>query len=295
MSEMWAIMGAIYEYGALVGRVFKDDVESLNQLLLAELGEEQKTVAFLKQKAGGRLRRYQKIFKADPDSLCSLVVRTEYPVASLPLQENYSSTNALKLVNERLVRAAQQEVDLRTACEATDLAETEGIGFGLSYPELTWELVSRLHNPVGEDIEDWARFASLGGGQLVLHMTTGGGKEAAISLRFKTASDKANDGIYDHALRIKEDLWSKERKALMALGTPEIEAEVSAFKVAGEAYPWRCDELPEAMATDSPEEVEVTVVNLVREYVERLRPELASVLQRLDERGNTPDSIGSTG
>ena len=70
-----AIIGSLYESCALLGRMFKDDVNSLSQLLLVKSGNETAFMEFVKKQAVERLERYHQIYSSDPDSLFEFIFR----------------------------------------------------------------------------------------------------------------------------------------------------------------------------------------------------------------------------
>ncbi|MCJ7792191.1 MAG: hypothetical protein MUP49_07290 [Dehalococcoidia bacterium] len=210
-GDFVAILGTLYESCALLGRMFKDDVASLGQLLQVKPGNEGEFMAFVKEKAAERLGRYRLIYGSDPDSLVFLVLATDYGKVGLVFPHgNVGSIDDFK----RLGRAAQGKVDIKNknVWRRLEMTLGEGIGFGLRYPELTWDLVSRQHEPVDLENEGWKRFRSAG------------------------------------------------------------------FAI------------PERLATDSAEQAETLVLDLVRGYVQKFRPELTETLDLLN-RGGLPEDL----
>jgi hypothetical protein len=211
-GDFLAILGAVYESCALLGRMFKDNVASLAQLLQVKPGNEGEFLAFVKEKAAERLGRYRLIYGSDPDSVGFLLLATDYAKVGLVFPHgNIGSTDDLK----RLGRAAQEKVDMKNknVWRRLEITSGEGIGFGLLYPELTWDLVSRQHRPVDLEDGDWKDF----------------------------------------------------------------------FRSTGSA-------VPEGLATDSPQQAETLVLDLVRMYVQQFRPDLAATLDLLNQ-GGLPEGL----
>lgn len=202
-----AISAALYESCALLGRIFKDDVASLAQLLQVKPGNEGKFMAFVKEKAAERLGQYQLIYGEGPDSLLFLVIATDYAKVGLVYPHgNVGSIDDLK----RLGHAAQGKVDIKNdnVWRRLEMTLSGGIGFGLLYPELTWDLVSQQHAPVDVKDKDWTDF---------LHLTG--------------------------------------------------------------------SVVPKGLGTDSPQQAETGLCNLVKGYVQQFRPELSEILNLVNQRG----------
>lgn len=207
VGDLVAISAALYESCALLGRMFNDDVASLAQLLQVKPGNEGEFMAFVKEKAAERLGRYRLKYGDDPDSLASLVLATDYAKVGLVYPHgNMGSIEGLK----RLGRAAQEKIDIKNenVWRRLEMTLSEGIGFGLLYPELTWDLVSRQHKPVDPESEGWKDFSRFTGSAI-----------------------------------------------------------------------------PEGLATDSPQQAETLVLDLVKGYVQQFRPELAETLDLLNQGG----------
>ncbi len=157
-----AIMRFLYESCALLGRMFKHDVISLGQLLRVKSGNETAFVEFVKKQAGERLEQYHQIYNTDPDSLGLLVIATYYAEVGLIYPcGNVGSFDDSK----RIEQAAQGKVEIKNdkVWHRLEMHLCEAVGFGLAYPELTWELVSRFHHPTDFESENWKEFQSLTG------------------------------------------------------------------------------------------------------------------------------------
>ena len=160
-----ATLATLYESCAALGKMFQVDVATLAQLLLVKAGNEDAFMAFLKSAATERLGRYQSIYSRDPDTLFSLVAATEYAKSGFVYpQGDVGSASDL----ERVGRAAQGKVDIKSdnAWKRLEMTLTEGFGFGLQYPELTWDLFSRNHQPEDCKNREWQEYSSLTSCQL---------------------------------------------------------------------------------------------------------------------------------
>ncbi len=198
------ILACLYESCALLGRMFKDNVPNLAQLLQVKPGNEEQFFSFLKKTANERWERYHTMYNDNPDSLSLMVLATEYARVGLVFPHgNVRSFDDMK----RIGRAAQGKVDIKNnnVWNRLEMTLSEGIGFGLLYPELTWDLVSQAHEPVDLEDDSWKQFFSLTGSAI-----------------------------------------------------------------------------PEGLTTDSPEQAENVVLDLVRGYVQHFRPELAGTLDLLN-------------
>ena len=156
------VLAYLYESGALLGRMFKDDVATIVPLI-GEPEKQGQLVAFLKRMADERLSRYNQIYGEPPNLFLSLVVSTEYKNIGLV----FPSLSHGKVVGsmddfKRLERAAQDKLDIndKIVWQRVEVILIESTGFGLFYPELTWNLASQGHKQY--DPEDWNRARSAG-------------------------------------------------------------------------------------------------------------------------------------
>jgi hypothetical protein len=154
-----AILAVLYESCALLGRMFKDDVPSLAQLLHVKPGDVGESVRLWKEMADERLGRYRLIYGDDLSSLFFLVLATEYAsVGSVFPHGHVGSFDDM----ERIKRAAQSKVSLdnENLWRRLEMTLSEGTGFGLLYPEKTLDLISWRFKP--RDPEEWKYFRSAG-------------------------------------------------------------------------------------------------------------------------------------
>jgi uncharacterized phage-associated protein len=196
-----AIIGSLYESCAILGRKLSDEMDSLAQLLRFNLENKKEWIAFLKKRVDERLAQYNASYGTNPDSFMFFIMATDYARVGIFLPDgNKGSLDDFK----RIERESQGKINISDANTWTRIETTlyEAIGFGLVYPELTWELVSKQHSLFDTNDEQWRKF---------LHLT----------------------------------------------GT----------------------QAPRELSTDSPQQAEDLVLNMVRGYVQRYRPELTAQLR----------------
>lgn len=163
-GDFWSIMGSLYTFWALIGRTFNDDAASVMRLLDVPPENESKFTSLLRNMVDERLQRYHQIHGQDPDAFCALIVDTEYAKSGLNLESGtLGSIDETKAFEKRLKQAAKGKVDIRNVnvWRRVEMVGAEGIGFGLLYPDLTWDIVTRQYKLIDVESDDWKTFRSL--------------------------------------------------------------------------------------------------------------------------------------
>lgn len=171
------IIGVLYESCAIIGRVFKDDTTTLAQILGFKQNVEQ-GMSFLKKTADERLKEYRSVVtgRTGPDSIPDLVLVTEYsklgvvyPIGGWGSKDDYNDYTKGDPDAERFYRnfkiAIRQKVNMSDAGIWKKIETTlfEGFGFGLMYPDLTSELVTKLHTSIDINNNNFKTFIKLSG------------------------------------------------------------------------------------------------------------------------------------
>ncbi len=115
---------------------------------------------FQRRQVDKRLQSYKQTLGREPYSLSDLVLETEYAhsVKSLSAMKG-PAADRLKRSKNLLREIAESKVNLqeREAWTWIRMAGAEALCFGILYPGLTWDIMSRMKRPDVAD-EDWKRF-----------------------------------------------------------------------------------------------------------------------------------------
>ena len=156
-GDLWDIMGILYEYSALIGRRFKDDMPSLMRLLYVEPKNQEEMLALLKGMVEQRLQDYKQLPGSSSErlwSLYSFFIETEYAKAGL----NLRCANSEAVDRSNRFKRARFSVKKQSTWLRVRMVGGEALCFGMQYPGLTWEILSRASEPSDTNSEVWKVF-----------------------------------------------------------------------------------------------------------------------------------------
>ena len=165
------IIGVLYEQCAVLGRLFAKVSWNIAKLLQAQPGKEMEFLTLIMKWAGQRMKKYHDIYGFNPDSLFEFVLATEYNKSGLTFPQKDKGTFK---DFERMGLVARKKVNLDNVnvWKNVEMTLAEGVGFGLLYPEFTWEIVQKQHQPQDIETDSWKEFSRLSGDVIPKELAT---------------------------------------------------------------------------------------------------------------------------
>ncbi len=149
--NLFEVLSYLYMTGAILGRLRRDSITELGKMFSIP-GREEELMNCLQKEAKERLVRFINEVGKKPDRFDEFILFREFESAvGLSLHDCFE---AYAQGNKKVMRACDEKVPLEKAEPLIKAFQSEGIGFGISFPELTEKMYRNALENI--DTDAWA-------------------------------------------------------------------------------------------------------------------------------------------
>jgi len=151
------VLSYLYTTGAILGRTKRDKLTELAKLFSIP-GTEEENMNWLQEQAKERLEKFRNEVGKEPDTFNEFILFKELESAIGLSMEDWFKAYADG--NTRIMRVADEKVPLEKAELSIKLFGLEGVGFGISFPELTEKMYRNSYENI--DMDMWSKHRAHG-------------------------------------------------------------------------------------------------------------------------------------
>ncbi len=155
--DLCAVLSYLYTSGAILGRTKSDKLTELAKLFSIP-GTEEENMNSLQDMAREHLEKFRNEVGKEPDTFNEFILFKELESAiGLSMKDWFK---AYADGNTRIMRVADEKVPLEKAEPSIKLFGLEGVGFGISFPELTEKMYKNSYESI--DMDMWSNHRAHG-------------------------------------------------------------------------------------------------------------------------------------
>jgi len=130
--------------------------------MFSEPGRESDVISWVRRLSNKRLSEYKDVFGEEPTAFQTYITGLEYQTAGLTLQfGNARLKGSFKEHTKQVEKLSKHKLPLDFADQKLQMTVSEGIGFGIEYPDLTERMYREANENIDRKSWDEARQAGL--------------------------------------------------------------------------------------------------------------------------------------